>query len=89
MGLLAWSVSLRGERLWPVEDCCQLTRALEYDLLAAGTRRVGRRDGRAPRGARPSARVNRLRCYLPITNVAVSVEVSYFASPAGNVALKA
>jgi transposase len=34
--LVAWSVSLAAERLWAVEDCRQLTGALERRLLAAG-----------------------------------------------------
>jgi transposase len=34
--LLAWSASLSSERLWALEDCRQLTRALERQLLAAG-----------------------------------------------------
>src|SRR6266496_3701962 len=34
--LLAWASSLPGERSWAVEDCRQLTRALERRLLAAG-----------------------------------------------------
>ena len=34
--LLAWATSLPGERSWAVEDCRQLTRALERALLAAG-----------------------------------------------------
>ena len=38
--LVAWSTSLAAERLWAVEDCRQLTRALEQRLLAAGARLV-------------------------------------------------
>jgi transposase len=34
--LVAWSVSLGPERLWAVEDCRQLSGALERALLAAG-----------------------------------------------------
>jgi transposase len=34
--LRAWASALAGERLWALEDCRQLTRALERDLLAAG-----------------------------------------------------
>jgi transposase len=34
--LLAWASSLPGERSWAVEDCRQLTRALERALLTAG-----------------------------------------------------
>jgi len=35
-GLLAWASSVSDERLWALEDCRQLTRALEGELLAAG-----------------------------------------------------
>jgi len=38
--LLAWATSLRGERLWALEDCRQLTRTLERTLLAVGERLV-------------------------------------------------
>jgi transposase len=34
--LLGWAVALAGERLWAVEDCRQLTRWLERQLLAVG-----------------------------------------------------
>jgi transposase len=34
--LVAWSASFAAERLWAVEDCRQLTSALERRLLAAG-----------------------------------------------------
>jgi transposase len=34
-GLVAWASSLGEERLWALEDCRQLTRALERELLAA------------------------------------------------------
>src|SRR5438874_9755171 len=34
--LLAWASGLGGERLWALEDCRQLTRALERQLLSAG-----------------------------------------------------
>src|SRR2546421_9138767 len=59
-GLLAWASSLGEERLWALEDCRQLTRALERELLAAGEelvrvppklmapeRRAGRARGKA------------------------------------------
>ena len=39
-GLLVWSGTLPGERLWAVEDCRQLTRGLERDLVVAGERMV-------------------------------------------------
>jgi transposase len=35
-GLLGWASSLAAERLWAVEDCRQLTRWLERQLLSAG-----------------------------------------------------
>src|SRR5205085_2469656 len=35
-GLVAWAASVGEERLWALEDCRQLTRALERELLAAG-----------------------------------------------------
>jgi transposase len=34
--LLAWAVGLDDERRWAVEDCRQLTRTVERDLIAAG-----------------------------------------------------
>ena len=33
--LLGWAAALGGERLWALEDCRQLTRALERELIAA------------------------------------------------------
>jgi transposase len=38
--LLSWSTSLAAERLWALEDCRQLTRALEGTLLAGGEQLV-------------------------------------------------
>src|SRR6266540_7290596 len=38
--LVAWASGLSGERLWALEDCRQLTRALERELLAAGEQLV-------------------------------------------------
>src|SRR5437764_2585699 len=35
-GLVGWAPGLAGERLWAVEDCRQLTRWLERQLLAIG-----------------------------------------------------
>jgi transposase len=35
-GLVAWAASVGDERLWALEDCRQLTRTLERELLAAG-----------------------------------------------------
>src|SRR2546423_8283680 len=34
--LLGWAAALSDQRLWAVEDCRQLTRWLERQLLAAG-----------------------------------------------------
>src|SRR2546425_6972367 len=58
--LLAWASALAVERLWALEDCRQLTRTLERELLAAGEelvrvppklmapeRRVGRARGKS------------------------------------------
>ncbi|HEX5291940.1 MAG TPA: IS110 family transposase [Streptosporangiaceae bacterium] len=36
LALLAWAQELGGDRLWAVEDCRQLSRRLERDLLGAG-----------------------------------------------------
>lgn len=38
--LLAWAVSVDSARLWAVEDCRNLSRRLERDLLGAGERIV-------------------------------------------------
>src|SRR5216683_2042919 len=38
--LLGWAAGLDGERLWAVEDCRQLTRWLERQLIAAGEQLV-------------------------------------------------
>jgi transposase len=38
--LLAWASELAQERLWALEDCRQLTRWLERELLAAGEQLV-------------------------------------------------
>jgi transposase len=38
--LVAWASGLGGERLWALEDCRQLTRALERELLAVGEQLV-------------------------------------------------
>src|SRR5215218_8773168 len=35
-GLMAWASSVSNDRLWALEDCRQLTRALERHLLASG-----------------------------------------------------
>ena len=58
--LLEWASELAGERLWALEDCRQLTRALEQELIAAGEelvrvppklmapeRRAGRQRGKS------------------------------------------
>jgi transposase len=58
--LLEWASRLGGERLWALEDCRQLTRALERELIAAGEelvrvppklmapeRRAGRQRGKS------------------------------------------
>jgi transposase len=40
VGAVQWAQSLGAERLWAVEDCRHVTRALEQALLAAGERLV-------------------------------------------------
>ncbi|HEU5203054.1 MAG TPA: IS110 family transposase, partial [Candidatus Limnocylindrales bacterium] len=40
VGAVQWAQSLAAERLWAVEDCRHVTRALEQTLLAAGERLV-------------------------------------------------
>jgi transposase len=59
-GLLEWASGLAAERLWALEDCRQLTRALERELIAMGEelvrvppklmapeRRAGRQRGKS------------------------------------------
>ena len=55
--LLVWSRSLAVERLWALEDCRQLTRRLESELLAAGERLVRV----PPKLMAPSRRSGRIR----------------------------
>jgi transposase len=55
--LLVWSASLEPERLWALEDCRQLTRRLEAELLAAGERLVRV----PPKLMAPQRRAGRLR----------------------------
>jgi transposase len=38
--LVAWAAGLDGERVWALEDCRQLTRSLERELIAAGEQLV-------------------------------------------------
>jgi len=38
--LIGWASGLGSERLWALEDCRQLTRALEHELLAVGEQLV-------------------------------------------------
>src|SRR3954469_4314901 len=61
--LLGWAAALDGERLWAVEDCRQLTRWLERQLLAVGEELVRvppkltvpeRRGGGGRGGGRPA-----------------------------------
>src|SRR5215208_2483249 len=56
-GLLAWASSVSDERLWALEDCRQLTRALEGELLAAGEELVRV----PPKLMAPERRAGRLR----------------------------
>ena len=55
--VLAWSASLPSERLWALEDCRQLTRALERELLGAGEELVRV----PPKLMAPERRAGRLR----------------------------
>jgi transposase len=55
--LLAWASRLGGERLWALEDCRQLTRWLERQLLAAGEELVRV----PPKLMAPERRANRAR----------------------------
>jgi transposase len=55
--LRAWAAGLAKERLWALEDCRQLTRALERDLLAAGEELVRV----PPKLMAPERRTGRLR----------------------------
>jgi transposase len=56
-GLLDWARELDGERLWALEDCRQLTRALERHLVAAGEELVRV----PPKLMAPERRAGRLR----------------------------
>src|SRR5438093_2995576 len=56
-GLLVWAGELDGERLWALEDCRQLTRALERRLLADGEELVRV----PPKLMAPERRAGRLR----------------------------
>jgi transposase len=56
-GLVAWASGLSGERLWALEDCRQLTRALERRLLADGEELVRV----PPKLMAPERRAGRLR----------------------------
>src|SRR5437667_84698 len=75
-GLVGWAAGLGGERLWAVEDCRQLTRWLERQLLAIGEelvrvppklmapeRRAGRARGKSdPSDAPAAARLRSCDC---------------------------
>ena len=56
-GFVAWASELSGERLWALEDCRQLTRALERRLLAEGEELVRV----PPKLMAPERRAGRLR----------------------------
>src|SRR5215208_4771049 len=56
-GLVTWASGLNGERLWALEDCRQLTRALERRLLADGEELVRV----PPKLMAPERRAGRLR----------------------------
>ena len=53
--LIDWARSVAGERVWAVEDCRQVSRRLERDLLAVGERIV-RVPPKLMAGARASIR---------------------------------
>jgi transposase len=55
--LVGWAAGLAGERLWALEDCRQLTRALERELLAVGEQLVRV----PPKLMAPERRAGRLR----------------------------
>jgi transposase len=55
--LLDWATTLGGERLWALEDCRQLTRALERQLVAAAEEQVRV----PPKLMAPERRTGRLR----------------------------
>ena len=55
--LLDWAATLGGERLWALEDCRQLTRALERQLVAAAEEQVRV----PPKLMAPERRAGRLR----------------------------
>ena len=59
--LLSWAASLESERLWALEDCRQLTRALERILVAAGERLVRV----PPKLMAPQRRAGRMRGGCP------------------------
>src|SRR5437764_9086066 len=75
-GLVGWAAGLGGERLWAVEDCRQLTRWLERQLLAIGEelvrvppklmapeRRAGRARGTSDPPRKPSAGLGATKCW--------------------------
>jgi transposase len=55
--LVGWASRIGGERLWALEDCRQLTRALERNLLAVGEKLVRV----PPKLMAPERRAGRLR----------------------------
>ena len=56
-GLVTWASQVSSERLWAIEDCRQLTRALERELIAAGEELVRV----PPKLMAPQRRAGRLR----------------------------
>jgi len=69
--LVVWAAGLGGERLWAIEDCRQLTRSLERELIAAGEqlvrvppklmapeRRTGRERGKSDHRQNVKVRTN-------------------------------
>jgi transposase len=68
--LLVWAGGLDGERLWAVEDCRQLTRWLERQLLAAGERLVRV----PPKLIAPERRAGRVACCRSLTRVITELD---------------
>src|SRR5215208_2325847 len=65
-------------------------RTLEREVRACGRENVDPRARTSgPEWARPCSDDRIVGCYLPMTNVPASTALSYLASPAANVALKA
>ena len=96
--LPSWAAALDSERLWAVEDCRQLTRWLERQLLSVGEevvrvppkltvpeRRAGRTRGKSDPQVDIRNRVSRRRpslCQTPDAATAARMTLSSGMSPA-------